>query len=757
MGLTGQQKKDWEFVSYRAKKQTSLWSRLVKGETDGIDTSKIDPEILKCCLEGKYFRGEGHVSPADGTGRTKPPMEELWLLYIGVENLSEEEENRGKKKKKMKDMAIEPIRARRVAGFPVLDQNKVPTGEYVYGVNFHDDGYLDFPSWLYARDQARKDLLWLAREVLGETLVVGRVHQVICDQFVSKNFDGVYRPGYGIEELTGAIKRQNRVPRKWDLETKNYIPRSSTDLETPDNYEKLSMTQDARDFFKSTIGRADAVQWVLAVPDISMIILSADNKLAEIFVNQIKSKFFLAAGATPSPLHLLFPEYILRGVKGTSREPIESPARRLERTYPTLWSDSIDSTLSGLHCDVLKFDDVVSNTNCQTPVTREKLKNHIDTTMSVCDTWGWVDMIGTRYFPDDYYGYLQAAAIEKPEVHGFKLFTRAAWYVKPEFAHIGNKKVKELQQHMVDLTFPEHADWKFLQGKLKNEYTFRCQYLNEPVWGSDSIDMPLELLKGHQMNPVEAQSLVGDIYILGDMAKEAKKNSDYSTFAAVKIYKARDKRTGLQEGIVSVVVLEVVFGKWTQSETARQMAEINQRWYPLRIHVEDTGGLESFWMYAVPEAFRKTGLPWYHVFPAKVEQGYDAKRNRIKGLEVLLKSDRMWFAMGPWNDEAFLQLSQYTGAKSTRSRKDDIPDALSFIARYLPSSSPKSPEQQQQENDQQEKEMGAKLLRAQHEAMFGRTNYNPSPAFEPQTTAPADDSRQSSIAQRIFGGNGMRA
>jgi hypothetical protein len=111
--------------------------------------------------------------------------------------------------------------------------------------------------------------------------------------------------------------------------------------------------------------------------------------------------------------------------------------------------------------------------------------------------------------------------------------------------------------------------------------------------------------------------------------------------------------------------------------------------------------------------------------------------------------------MGPWNDETFTQLSQYTGAKSTRSRKDDIPDALSFISRYLPSSTPKSPEQQQQEVEQLEREMGAKILRAQHDAMFGRYNINP-PALEPIYT-PSEDVGNSSIAQRIFGGNGLRA
>jgi hypothetical protein len=726
MGLSGQEKKDWEFVSYRAKKQAPFWSKLVKGEIEGLDLSKVDKEILECCLEGKYFRGEGHVSPADGNNSSKTPMEELWYLYIGVQYLSEEDQLRGKEKPKKakkgrEDLAIEPIKARRVCFTSVFDKNGIPVPNgFTYGAHFHDDGYLDFPDWLYARDQARKDLLWLNQEVLGNSLVIERVHQTVCDQFVSKNYDGVYRPGYLIHELTSAIQRQNRVPQRWNPETKNYIPKSQTDVEDPCNYDRISLTQDARDFFKSTIGRADAIQHMLACPDITMIILCADNNLAEIFVNEIKKKFFLAAGATPSPLHLLFPEYVLRGVKGTSNEPLECPARRIERPYATLWADSIDSTLSGLHCDVLKFDDVVSNTNCQTPITREKLKNHIDTTMSVCDTWGWIDFIGTRYFPDDYYGYLETSAKDKPEELSIKLFKRAAWYVKPEFANPGNRKVKELEEHMVTLTFPEHASWKFLQGKLRNEYTFRCQYLNEPVWGDDGVNIPLELLKSRQMLPTEAAALKGDVYIMGDMAKEAKKNSDWSTFIAMKIFRKRNPDTGIQDGDVATVVLDVDYGKWTQTEIATHLAKMNQKWLPRKIQIENTGGLESFISLAIPMAFKQTGLPCYHIYWAPVEQGYDAKRNRIKGLEVLLKADRLFFSMGPWNDETFTQLSQYTGAKSTRTRKDDIPDAMSFISRYLPSSTPKSPEQQQQDLAQEDREIGAKLLQAQHDMMFGR-------------------------------------
>jgi hypothetical protein len=176
---------------------------------------------------------------------------------------------------------------------------------------------------------------------------------------------------------------------------------------------------------------------------------------------------------------------------------------------------------------------------------------------------------------------------------------------------------------------------------------------------------------------------------------------------------------------------------------------------PRKIHVEDTGGLESFWLYAVNDAFKKTGLPNYHIYRAPVEQGYDAKRNRVKGLEVLLKSDRLYFATGGWNNEAFAQISQYKGQKSTRSRKDDIPDGLSFISQYLPSATPKTPQQQQDELVHQEFIDGQKILRAQHEAMFGREyNFRQRPDIEQSIPEPTNESP---LGRRLFGNNGMRA
>lgn len=782
MASEGQYKKDLNFVDYRVKKQVAFWSKLVKGETEGLDLSGVDPEILACCVEGKYFRSEGHVSPPDGNGHQKSPMEELWLLYIGVEKLSAEEEARGKGKKKTEEKkvknkkdetSVEPIRVRRIVSTEVLDKDGNPSGQYSYdriqyldkkgrptgqyniydGLHFHDDGYLHFDQWLYARDQARKDLFWLNIAVLGNTKLTKATHQMVCDQFIQKDFDGIYRTGYSVDSVQASILRQTRVPARWNPTSKKYESVESELLDL-DNYQRLMILLYPRGFFKSTIGRADAIQWLLNCPDISMMIMTAARDLAAEFVLDIKKQFYLARGAEPKPLHLLFPEYVLRGVDGTSAEDLVCPARRRERVYPSLWADSIDSTLSGWHCDLLKFDDVVSNTNCNTDPTRKKLKDSIDNTLNLCDPWGKIDMLGTRYFPDDYYGVRRDKSIEDPDVMGLKYFVGAAWYVKPEFMHIAKKNLRDLTESMVVLTFPEHAPFKLLRSTLyNNEKSFRCQQLNEPVWGDNfSIYFGESELKSAVKSFAEARSFRGETYIIWDTAKEAKKNSDYTVGVVMKIFQKED-------GQVAVIVMEVVFGHWTQMEIAHHIATLNLKWLPVSNRIEDIGGLELLKIQIRNKCLQICGFYPNITYPTPDNED-NAKRNRIKSLEVLLKNQRLYFVQGEWlevKDGVFPQLMGYTGEKSTRTRKDDIPDAMAHIGRYLPSSVPLTPKEQEEKAAREELLYSTWLREEQYRVMFGnRGSGNPAPPIVPDVP-PTPSSPMGGIQGRLFGGNGMRA
>src|SRR5262249_42094214 len=140
--------------------------------------------------------------------------------------------------------------------------------------------------------------------------------------------------------------------------------------------------------------------------------------------------------------------------------------------------------------------------NCNTDDTRQALLDKADGAVNLLMPWGWHDIIGTRYFPDDFYG----KALDKYEEskadgtgdYNLKFFTRAAWVVKPEFKHVEEKSLFDLTEDMVVLTFPEHNPWKLLRKDLrKNERSFRCQRLNQPVWGDEgSVQFTRELLEG---------------------------------------------------------------------------------------------------------------------------------------------------------------------------------------------------------------------------------------------------------------------
>jgi hypothetical protein len=507
-----------------------------------------------------------------------------------------------------------------------------------------------FEQWLELRDRCRKDLFWLGSAVLKKDLLP-HVHQIICDQFVSKNFDGAYHKDYTLGEVHKAIARQDR--------------------------EKDMMLMDPRGFYKSTIDGIDCVQWLLNVPDIRILILTGEKKLAKAFMSEIKGYFYLAEGAEPKDLHLLFPEYILTGLAGTSREPLQCPARNHIQKEASLWVNSTDSNLSGWHCDIRKIDDGVTDENSLTVDSRKSLKEKIDGTDNLVDEWGFTDFIGTRYFggkdPDYYGSVLNAVSEDNP----LRYFRRACWIVKPNFINV---PLLELAEDMVVLNFPEKATFASLRKKLlKNERSFRNQQLNEPIDADELIDtvphFPIDLLRKHTYLS-HAAPQVGDIFVAFDWAPTAGRWSDYSCGVAGRIYRKDNGQWG-------ICILDVIVDKWSNTELAFQIVAFIKKWNPVKTVIENSLGAELLKTFVAQTAVKMGVTTNIHWFP--VDRSPDAKCNRIKGLETLLTSDRLYFVSGNYIDKLYDQFEHYDGSdKKSRGRKDDIPDAISFLIRFLP-------------------------------------------------------------------------
>jgi hypothetical protein len=524
----------------------------------------------------------------------------------------------------------------------------------------------NFQEWLDLRDRARKDLFWLATAVLGK-FFTEFTHREMFNQFVQKNFDGCFPKDYTLQHVHRAIDKQVRVDENGE-ETKDML------LLFP------------RGFHKSTADGVDCVQWLLNVPDIRILILTGEFKLAAAFMKEIKEYFNLPVSADPKPIHLLFPEYVLTGLDGSSMQPMECPARKHSQKEASLWVNSIDANLSGWHCDLKKGDDVVTDNNCNSPDAREKLKEKFDGTDNLLDEWGFSDNIGTRYWTDDWYSK-RVRPDDLEDLVPIKYFCKACWTVKPEYQEV---PLKQLEEHMVILTFPEKATFKSLRKKLlKNERQFRNQQLNEPTDSSEDSGFKIafteDALRAH-LYPLTAAPKIGDIFLAWDWAPSSGKYSDYSCGVVARV--VIEPQPNLADGtpvpaISKLVILDIIFDKWKPSELAFQIIMLNKKWNPKQAIIEKSNGAELLQMELQRQALRYATTLNIYWKPLDIKA--DAKRNRIKGLETLLNTDRLWFVAGSWTDEMMRQLLRYTGERKNRGRKDDIPDAMSFLPFFLPS------------------------------------------------------------------------
>jgi predicted phage terminase large subunit-like protein len=518
----------------------------------------------------------------------------------------------------------------------------------------HSHADVPLEKWLEYRDRARKDLFWLGKLILRKDLT--HCHVIPCRHlFVQKNFDGVYHEDYTIGEVHKAIDKQ---PREKDM-----------------------LWLDPRGAFKSTLDGIDCVQWLLNCPDMRILILTGEYKLALAFMREIKGYFYrpskktqdkISFTADPTLLQQLFPEYIITGTDGESDQPLECPARVHNQVAPSVWCNAIVANLSGWHCDLRKMDDVVTDENSNSVDARGpegKLKMKIDGTDNLVDEWGFTDSVGTRYYTDDYYGErIKAAA--GPDAP-LRYLCRACWTVKPGFETVPLLSIKS---EMVDLLFPEKLTFKSLRQKLsKNQIMFRCQQLNEPAGDLDAITFSEDVLRAHI---VSKAPLTGKKFIAWDTSYARESTADYSAGVCGMVVTTEDNVSELH-------LVEIIYGKWKPSELAFQIIQFELKHRPISTLIEEMNGAE-FLKVELNRLASQRQCP-LNINWKKASTAADSKRNRIKSLETLLNDDRLFFIAGNWIDETFLQFTRYTGERKNKGRKDDIPDAIAYLQFFVPS------------------------------------------------------------------------
>lgn len=469
------------------------------------------------------------------------------------------------------------------------------------------------------RYKCQTDLFFLGKTVLGKDLEE-QPHREMCDFFTKKN------PKVDIYET--------------DV-TKNRI------LQCP------------RGSFKSSVDVLDAVQWTICYPNVRILVLTAEKKLAQAFAEEFRYYFEILDPDNPTEFQMLFPEHCVPASKREPSTEFTTPARTVFKKEPTLWANSIGSSLPGWHCDVLKCDDVVNNINAKEPEQVEKTVSAFNYARKLVDPGGYVDVVGTPYDPNDLYAFIQRNAED------LKVLSRPAWAVK---ADSKSKSPDELAEDDYDLYFPKRLSYKFLTKEKKYDInTFESQYLiNAKAFSAQIFDR--ELL---EKSIISWKSIPQQVsyYAAWDLAYGQKINTDFTAGFVVAV-----------DSNHRLYIIDGVRGRFSGADISYKIADFMRRYNLQMTGIEDMLGAQ--WLSPeIERAAQQVGVvPKVHYIP--VDKGKDAKMNRIVHLVTLMKERRLFFSDGLQNIEDVLtQFEKFTGSKNG---KDDVPDCISFFPKFIP-------------------------------------------------------------------------
>jgi phage terminase large subunit-like protein len=485
---------------------------------------------------------------------------------------------------------------------------------------------------------------------------VHNTHEEICNEFfVRKN------PTYKTFKEFSSIK--------------NYI----------DKKERLLLVP--RGGFKSTMNMADCVQWVLSFPEITILVLSGVLSLANKFVGEIKGHFTLEEGGadfaglfvekknfcprtmgdgTPFLFQALFAEHCIPLDDGKASE-FQTPAVSNRQKEPTVFSASIEQSLTGFHVCILKLDDVVTNENSLTVERLKAVNKQVSINQAMLHPYGFYDKIGTWYDSEDTYGQdIKAMKMyeEEGEICPMKIYIRPCWWPN-EVARKAGKIEDEMTKADYDLWFNVEGQltYEFLYHKKKTDPYFAIKYLNDPTQ-MHVIKFPREMLIRKTVNAVEVPS-TGMIVTCVDTAYSTKSWADYTVIVTALISQGR------------FYIIDMSRGRYDEYTLPAMIAATALKWKPKRVCIEETGAMK----YIQREVYREMDKLKCRCPIELVPLGQGSKKNskQMKAGPVLrfLGDDRLKFVNTcPSLEDLYDELSKFGTAASTH---DDIVDALAIL------------------------------------------------------------------------------
>lgn len=497
--------------------------------------------------------------------------------------------------------------------------------------------------------------------------------------------------------------------------------------------------------FKSSIDIADCVQWIVCFPAVTILILTGVYKLASDFVGELRSHFIMdetgeadAKGKplygpkkiqnketgvwTPSLFQVLFPEHCISPSDGSALE-FQTPAGGDDKE-PTVRAASIEQSLSGMHFGVLKLDDVITNENSLTVTRLEAVNKQISVNRAMLHPYGFMDVIGTWYDEQDYYGITIKAEETFAKEDGLldcikgavddgrfdswvtvRVYLRAAWWPTATAKKEG-KIEAEMKKADWELWFPERLTYEFLyKESRKPNSQFAIKYLNNPR-KENKVKFPLELLVRRTI-PATQMPPQGFVVTCVDTAYSIQSWADYTVIITALIFGGR------------FYIVNMVRGRFNEYDLPAVIASTGFKWKPKRIVIEDSVGVK--WM---GRELRREMDRLHISIPVEFDSlgfGSKAKSKQLKSKPVLrlLGDERLYFLLSCEGlQDIYDELQKFTGTSD--DAHDDIVSALSLLvekfAAYAEMESKINYAETQYVSDQQSKD--------RHDQVYGLGRYS---------------------------------
>lgn len=433
------------------------------------------------------------------------------------------------------------------------------------------------------RHRCLTDHLFLA-EMVGLTSFIPRIHKPCVDLYFPKN------PNLSIPE---------QHPKKYRLHL------------------------DPRGTYKTTLGRVDSLQWILAFPEtITMLNIGATQGLAKAIGEQTAIYLYQPKGKNPTPLQLVFPDLVFGGKKPDG--DWSTNTREIGQLDATINYTSVGSSQSGWHPWILNPDDMVDNLNSGKDVTQKTRQSVIDTYDTNKNTrrpGGYVNMRGTRYHPFDLYG----VTLDRMDPDEWEVLIRGVISV------ISGKRMLPGEfpaEDEIVLNFPELAemDFRTLRQRFYEAYeSFMCQQMNDPQGGH----VPLfdEPLYKTMLVPPEKIPVLGDTFVCWRLPYNGKDYMQRAEGVAVRVWDGR------------VYVIDAWAGTYTPSRLAEKIVREAKRHQTGLVTMEALPGTQYMEAEIRNEAIRKNQslyIQW-----TEYQEDDTDRRSRISALEPQAKAGRI--------------------------------------------------------------------------------------------------------------------